>query len=213
MPRAAMARPAIAGAAAAPPVAGQAIELPPPAGGATQRDRTLLGLLFLGIGTVWLGLPLQALLTAAPPPLPGLGGAGACGLMAVGAGHLLWALDFLLRRHTLTVEGSALQVATRRLTGLRRWREPLASYRGVRWRRQRVYHRYGWRALHVLELAHADPARVVVLLSTRDEALADACARNWATALGLPLLTAGAPRRRRLGPRSSAAGQTGLAAR
>jgi hypothetical protein len=214
MPRAAKSRAAIAGAAAAPPVPGQAIELPPPASDATRRDRTLLGLLFLAIGGIWVGLPLHALLSDAPPPLPGLGAAGACALIAVGAGHLLWALDLLLRRHTLTIEESALQVATRGLTGVRRWHEPLANYRGVRCRHQRVYHRYGWRTVHVLELAHADPAKVIVLLSTRDAALAEACARDWASALGLPLLTGGrAAPRGALAPLAGGAGQKGLAPR
>ena len=124
--------------------------------------------------------------------MPGLGVAGSCALLAVGAGHLLWALDLLLRRRTLTVEASTLQVAVRSLTGVRRWREPLASYRGVRHRRERVYHRYGWRVIHRIELAHPDPRKTVGLLSTRDEGLAGAAARRWSDALGLPLVAADA---------------------
>jgi hypothetical protein len=189
MPRAAKPRAATSGAAVVLPVAGRPIDLPAPAGG-TQRDRMLLGLLVLAIGSVWLGLPLLALLSGAPPPLPGLGPVGSCGLMAVGVGHLLWGLDLLLRRRTLTIEQSTVLVAMRSLTGVRRWREPLANYRGVRHRRQRVYHRYGWRVVHLLELAHADRTKVIGLLSTRDEALAEASARGWAKALRLPLLTA-----------------------
>jgi len=205
----------LAEAAAAPPLAGQAVDLPPPGGGAGPRDRALLALLVLAIGSVWLGLPAHALLTAAPPPLPGLGVAGACGLMAVGAGHLLWALGLLLHRRTLRVEEATLLVAVRGLRGVRRWREPLANYRGVRHHRQRVYHRYGWRALHVLELAHADPAKVVGLLRTRDEALAEARARDWAGALGLPLLTGGraAARRRPPAPLPGGGGRQSLAPR
>jgi hypothetical protein len=173
-----------------PPAAGRAIDLPGSAGGARPRDRLLLGALVLAIGGVWIGVPLRALLGGAPPPLPGLGMAGSCALLAVGAGHLLWALDLLLRRRTLTVGASTLQVAVRSLTGVRRWREPLASYRGVRHRRERVYHRYGWRVVHRIELAHPDPGRIVGLLTTRNEGLAEAAARRWSEALGVPLLAA-----------------------
>ena len=173
-----------------PPAAGRAPELPASAAVARPRDRLLLGALVLAIGGVWIGVPLRALASGSPPPLPGLGVAGSCALLAVGAGHLLWALNLLLRRRTLTVEASTLQVAVRSLTGVRRWREPLASYRGVRHRRERVYHRYGWRVIHRIELAHPDPRRIVGLLSTRNEGLAEAAARRWSDALGLPLIAA-----------------------
>ena len=187
MPRAAM--PMLS---CSPPTAGRASELPASAAPTRPRDRLLLGALVLAIGGVWIGVPLRALVSGAPPPLPGLGVAGSCALLAVGAGHLLWALDLLLRRRTLTVGASTLQVAVRSLTGVRRWREPLASYRGVRHRRERVYHRYGWRVIHRIELAHPDPRRIVGLLSTRDEGLAGAAARRWSDALGLPLVAADA---------------------
>ena len=192
MPRAAM--PTLS---CTPSRAGRALDLPGSAGGARPRDRLLLGALVLAIGGVWIGVPLRALLSGAPPPLPGLGFAGSCALLAVGACHLLWALDLVLRRRTLTVEPSAIQVAVRSLTGVRRWREPLASYRGVRHRRERVYRRYGWRVVHLIELAHPDPARTVHLLSTRDAALAEAVARRWSEALHLPLLAADAAAGRR----------------
>jgi hypothetical protein len=146
--------------------------------------------LVLAIGSVWIGVPLRALVSGGPPPLPGLGVAGSCALLAVGAGHLLWALDLLLHRQTLTVEPGALQVAVRSLAGVRRWREPLASYRGVRHRRERVYHRYGWRVVHRIELAHPDPRRTIGLASTREQGLAEAAAHRWSEMLGLPLVPA-----------------------
>ena len=164
--------------------------LPGPAGGTRQQDRKLLGGLVLAIGSVWIAVPLLALVAGAAPPLPDLGTAGSCSLVAVGAAHALWALHLLLHRQTLTVDQSTVEVAVRSLRGVRRWREPLASYRGLRHRRERVYHRYGWRVLHVIELAHHDPTRVIGLLRTRDEALAEACGRSWAKSLDLPLLAA-----------------------
>src|SRR5688500_4062023 len=106
MPRAAM--PTLS---CSPPTAGRAPELPASAASVRPRDRLLLGALVLAIGGVWIGVPLRTLVGGAPPPWPGLGVAGSCALLAVGACHLLWALDLLLRRRTLTVGASTLQVA------------------------------------------------------------------------------------------------------
>ncbi|HSA80581.1 MAG TPA: hypothetical protein VLE23_07140, partial [Geminicoccaceae bacterium] len=154
--------------------------------------------LILAIGSVWIALPLPPLITGAPPAVPSLGVAGTCGLVAVGIGHVLWALDLLLRRHTLIIGQTSLELSARGLFGTRRWREPPANYRGLRQRRQRVYHRYGWRTVYRLELAHPDPSKEFCLISTRDGRWIEACGRQWAARLGLPVLpgeSAAAPRR------------------
>ena len=172
-----------------PPAPGRAIDLPGP-DLTTRRDRMLLGGLILTIGSIWIALPLLPLITGAPPPLPGLGLAGICGLIAVGFGHVLWAVDLLIYRHILIIDQTSLQLLVRRLLGARRWHEPLANYRGLRHRPERVRHRYGWRIVHRLELAHPDPAKEFCLMSTRDGRQIEACSRQWAARLGLPVLPA-----------------------
>ena len=171
------------------PPPGRAIDLPGP-GLAARRDRMLLGGLILAIGSVWVALPWLPLLTGAPPPWPGLGLAGSSALVAVGAGQALWGLELLLRRRTLIVGQSSLQLTSRGLLGARQWHEPLANYRGLRQRRERVRHRYGWRIVYRLELAHPDPTRELCLISTRDGRRIEASGRQWAARLGLPLLPA-----------------------
>lgn len=197
-----------------PPAPGRAIDLPGP-DLTTRRDRVLLGGLILAVGSLWIALPLLPPVTGAPPPLPGLGGAGICGLVAVGVGQVLWAFDLLIRRRTLIIDQSSLQLSVRGLTGARRWREPLASYRGLRHRPERVRHRYGWRIVHRLELAHPDPAKELCLMSTRDWRRIEACGRQWAARLGLPVLPAesAAPPRMVLDPVSGTAPPKGLATR
>ncbi|HSA82579.1 MAG TPA: hypothetical protein VLE23_17310 [Geminicoccaceae bacterium] len=180
-----------------PPPPGRAIDLPG-RDQATRRERTLLGGLILAIASVWIALPLLPLITGAPQPLPGLGVAATCGLIAVGIGQVLWALDLLLRRRTLIIGEASLELSVRGLLGARRWREPLANYRGLRHRRERVRHRYGWRMVYRLELAHPDPTKELCLISTRDGGRIEACGRQWAARLGLPVLpveSAAAPRR------------------
>ena len=172
-----------------PPPPGRAIDLPGP-DQATRRDRMLLGGLILAIGSAWIALPLLPLITGAPPPLPGLGVAGTCGLIALGIGQVLWALDLLIRRRTLIIGQTSLELSVRGLLGARRWHEPLANYRGLRHRCERVRHRYGWRMVHRLELAHPDPTRELCLISTRDGRRIEACGRQWAARLGLPVLPA-----------------------
>ena len=132
------------------------VDLPGP-DQATRRDRMLLGGLILAIGSAWIALPVLSLITGAPPPLPGLGVAGTCGLIAPGIGQVLWALDLLIRRRTLIIGQTSLELSVRGLLGARRWHEPLANYRGLRHRCERVRHRYGWRMIHRLELAHPVP--------------------------------------------------------
>jgi hypothetical protein len=162
---------------------------PAPVGRSAEPDHLLLGLLVLAIAGVWIAVPLLALLVGRPA-LPGLGPLGSCLLLAIGIAQLLWALDLLLRRQTLTIDDGTVQLAERRLTGVHRWREPLAHYRGLRHRRDRVRHRYGWRVVHRLELVHAEPGKGICLISTRDERRLIAAADRWARMLGVPLWSA-----------------------
>ena len=174
----------------------------------------LLGGLILAIGSVWIVLPLLPLISKAPPPLPGLGIAGSCGLVAVGVAQVLWGFDLLIRRRTLIIGQSSLQLSVRGLLGGRRWHEPLTNYRGLRHRHERVRHRYGWRMVYRLELAHPDPARELCLMSTRDGRRIEACSQQWAERLGLPVLSAenAASPRKALGLVSGIATPQGLAA-
>jgi hypothetical protein len=150
-----------------------------------EPDHPLLGALILAIAAIWIAVPLLAL-AAGRPALPSLGPAGSCSLVAVGVVQLLWALDLLLRRQTLAIAGDALQMAERRLLGVRRWSEPLDRFRGLRHRRLRVRGRHGWRIVHRLDLVHAEPAKAVCLLLTRDERRLVDAARRWARWSGLP---------------------------
>jgi hypothetical protein len=180
-----------------PPPPSRAIDLPGP-DLATRRERMLLGGLILAIGSFWIAVPLLALITGAPAPLPGLGVVGVCGLVAVGIGQALWGLDLLIRRRTLIIDQSSLQLSISGLLGARRWHEPLANYRGLRHRHERVRHRYGWRMVYRLELAHPNPAKELCLMSTRDGRRLEACGRQWAARLDLPLLPAESAARPRM---------------
>jgi hypothetical protein len=162
---------------------------PVPVGRSAEPDRLLLGLLILAIAGVWIAVPLLALL-GLRPALPDLGPLGDGALLLIGLAQLLWAVDLLLRRQTLTIGEGTVQLAERRLTGARRWSEPLAQYRGLRHRRARIRHRYGWRVVHRLELVHAEPGKTICLISTRDERRLTAAAGAWSRLLGLPLWSA-----------------------
>jgi hypothetical protein len=190
---------AIAGRAAAP--AGEAMAgsgaasgagsvAAPPRRRAPRRctvasDHPLLGALILAIAGVWIAVPLLAL-AEGRAALQNLGIAGSCSLVAVGVAQLLWGLHLLLRRQTLTVGDDALQMAERGLLGVRRWREPIAHFRGLRHRRQRLRGPRGWSVVHRLELVHPEPSRAICLLTTRDERRLAAAARQWAQWLELP---------------------------
>jgi len=150
-----------------------------------EVDHPLLGALVLAIAGVWIAVPLLAL-AEGRTAFQNMGIAGSCSLVAVGVAQLLWALDVLLRRKTLTIGENALQMAERSLLGVRRWREPIARFRGLRHRRQRVRGPRGWRVVHRLELVHPEPAKSICLLTTRDERRLAAAARQWAQWLGLP---------------------------
>jgi hypothetical protein len=150
-----------------------------------KPEGPLLGALILAVAGVWIAVPALALVEGRAA-LPNLGVGGSCSLIAVGIAQLLWGLHVLLRRRTLTVGENALQIAERGLLGVRRWQEPLAHFRGLRHRRQRVHGRRGWKVVHRLELVHPEPSKAVCLLSSRDERRIAAAARKWARCLGLP---------------------------
>jgi hypothetical protein len=154
-----------------------------------EPDHPLLGALILLVAGVWIGVPLLALADGRPA-LPSLGPIGSYSLVAVGIVQLLWALDVLLRRQTLTIAGNALQMAERGLLGVRRWHEPLAHFRGLRHRRQRVRGQHGWRVVHRLELVHAEPSRAICLLRSCDEGRVSEAARRFAHGSGLPTWSA-----------------------
>ena len=182
----ALAGPATGPAGASPPGSGDRPIAAPErrAMRAVASDHSLLGALVLAIAGVWIAVPLLALVEGREA-LQNLGLAGSCALVAVGVAQLLWALDLLLRRKTLTLGENALQMAERGLLGVRRWREPIARFRGLRHRRQRVRGPRGFSVVHRLELVHPEPAKSICLLTTRDERRVVAAARQWAQWLGL----------------------------
>jgi hypothetical protein len=182
-------------------VRGQPIDLAQPSGVGGRRPILLAGLV-LTVGSIWIAVPLFALLTGARPPLPDLGVAGTCVLFTVGVGQVLWGLNLLLRRETLIIDQDSLHVVVRGLSGVRRWSEPLANYRGLRHRRQRVWHRYGWRVVHRLELAHPDPAKEIELARTWGERRIETLRRQWAELLHLPVWSAESVAPRRPSPES-----------
>ncbi len=163
---------------------------PPEPPNAAGRRQMLLAALLLVIGGVWIGVPLRALLTGARPPLRDLGIVGMGLLLAAGIGQALWGLNLLARRKTLIIDRNAVHVSVRGLLGVRRWSEPLANYRGLRHRRERIRHRYGLRTLHRLQLAHPDPAKEIELIRTQNERQIAAARRQWAKWLDLPIWSA-----------------------
>lgn len=179
---------------------------------ALSRPQMLLASLLLAIGGIWIAVPLLALLTDARPPLPDLGTVGVGVLVAAGAGQILWGLNLLLRRKTLIIDQNVLHVSVRGLLGVRRWSEPLANYRGLCHRRERVRHRYGWRVVHRLQLAHPDPAKEIDLVRTSGERRIAAARQQWAEWLGLPVWSAdgAAPRATSPEPERRAAAPKGV---
>lgn len=173
----------------APAPAGRPVDLPE-LPGAGNRPQILLGGLVLAIGAIWIVVPLLPLVIGARPPLPDLGDAGIGVLVAVGAGQVLWGLDLLLRRETLIIDQNTLHVAIRGLWARRRWSEPLANYRGLRHRRDRIRHRYGWRIEHRLQLAHPDPTKEIELARTWSERRIEAARHQWAAQMNLPVWSA-----------------------
>ncbi len=176
---------------------------------AGDRQQTLLAGLLLAVGSIWMAVPLLDFMTGTPLPFPGLGAVGVAVLLAVGAGQVLWGLDLLLYRKTLTIDHHTVRVSVRGLWSVRRWSEPLANYHGLRHRRERVRHRYGWRIVHRLQLAHRDPAKEIDLLRTRGEPRIAAARRQWSEWLDLPIWSgdvaasrrwADEPERRAVGP-------------
>jgi hypothetical protein len=153
-----------------------------------RRDGRPIGALILAIGTLWLAVPMPALLGGAPFPIAELGRSGAWASLGIGVALMLWGLWVLWCRQTIRIHGDEVHVRTRHLLGVTSWSEPLASYRAVVWRSEPIHRRAGRRTLHLVELSHADRARTVTLLSSTGEVGARDCWWAWAQDLGLPAI-------------------------
>ena len=150
----------------------------------------VLGALLLAIAGVWFAAPLRAVLAGESWSTLILGGPDRLPAVAMGVVFAFWGLDHLVRRQEIIIAGGIVRVLTRRVTGVRRWHEPLANYLGLHHRRRPVHHRYGWRIVHRLELAHPQPAKELCLMSTRDGRQLEACSRQWAAQLSVLVLSA-----------------------
>jgi hypothetical protein len=155
-----------------------------PAAG-VRRDGRPIGALILAIGTLWLAVPLPALLGGAPFPIAELGRSGAWASLGIGVALVLWGLRVLMRRQTIRIHGEEVHVRARHLLAVTSWSEPLANYRAVVWRSEPIHRRSGTRMLHLVELSHADRARTVTLLSSTSEVAARNGWWAWAQDLGL----------------------------
>jgi hypothetical protein len=150
-----------------------------------RRDGQLVGGLILAIGTLWLAVPLRALLGIAPHPIADLGLSGTYGSLGVGIALMLWGLRILMRRQTIRIDDDRVHVTLRRVTGATSWSEPLGNYRGVVWRSEAIYRRDSWQTLHLIDLWHEDPSRTVTLLSSMSAVAARDFWQGWAEGLGL----------------------------
>ena len=152
-----------------------------------QMPQAGLRCILLAIASLWLAVPTCRLLAGETTEVPGLGSSGVYWAGAVGVGLAVVALHRMVRRKTIVVEGGGVRVASRSLLGGHAWREPLASYSGIRARRMERPPRYGPRRWHVIELWHPDPAKTVELARTRDPCAGAEQAEVWAGRLTLPL--------------------------
>ena len=152
-----------------------------------HRRLALAGVLMAAIAAVWCAVAIRGLVVGAPEVIPGLGTIGAAGSLMVGTALALLGLSWIVRREVLVIDRDTVELADRRLTGVRGWHAPLTGYRGVRDRQEQHPHRYGTRVWYVVELWHPEPARTVELARTRDPRTVEECAVSWAGRLGLPL--------------------------
>lgn len=160
-------------------------------GSAVVVDRApdqLPGRLLVVIAILWIALPVRALLSGDGKVMPGLGASGAYWALAIGAVLALVALVRLSQRETIVVEGGVVAVTVQDLVRRATWREPLASYHGLRRHRAWQPHRYGQRTWYVIDLWHPDPSKVVELARGRDPERIDDQASTLARRLDLPLL-------------------------
>src|SRR5919106_111458 len=144
-----------------------------------QMPQAGLRCILLAIASLWLAVPTCRLLAGETTEVPGLGSSGVYWAGAVGVGLAVVALHRMVRRKTIVVEGGGVRVASRSLLGGHAWREPLASYSGIRARRMERPPRYGPRRWHVIELWHPDPAKTVELARTRDPCAGAEQAEVW----------------------------------
>lgn len=153
-----------------------------------RRRLALPGVLMVAIAAVWCAVAIRGLVVGAPEVIPGLGTTiGAAGTLMVGSALALLGLSWIVRREVLVIDRDMVELADRRLTGVRVWHAPLTGYRGVRDRQEQHPHRYGTRVWYVVELWHPEPEKTVELARTRDPRTVEECAVSWARRLGLPL--------------------------
>jgi hypothetical protein len=151
----------------------------------SRRDGQPLGVLVLAIGALWLAAPLPVLLGGVPFAIAEFGRDGAWASLGIGIALVLWGLRMLMRRQTIRIDGDHVHVRMRHLLGVTSWSEPLANYRGIVWRSEPIRRRGRRQTLYLIDLAHADRARTVTLLSSTNEAAARDGWRAWAQSLGL----------------------------
>jgi hypothetical protein len=118
----------------------------------------------------------------------------ACGFGFFGLLNLVYGIVQSGFEKSLLVTDSLVMVTTRSwLRGQRDWREPLASYRGVRLRehhlrRGTVGNVESTKTYHVVELVHDDPRRTVPLHVREDGAAPRDVQEAFARRFGLPAL-------------------------
>ena len=150
-----------------------------------RRDGQPIGALILAIGTLWLAVPLPALLGDAPFPIAELGRGGAWASLCIGIALVIWGLRILLRRQTIRIEDDRVSVRTRHMLGVTVWSEPLASYTGMVWRSEPIRRRGGTQVLHRVDLWHEDRSRTLTLLSSTSEVAARDAWQAWSQQFGL----------------------------
>ena len=150
-----------------------------------RRDGQLVGALIMAIGTLWLVVPLQALVSIAPHPVADFGRGGTYGSLGIGIALVLWGLRILMRRQTIRIDDDCVHVTVRRVTGATSWSEPLTNYRGVVWRSEPIYRRDSWQTLHLIDLWHEDPSKTVTLFSSTSAVAARDFWQGWTESLGL----------------------------
>jgi hypothetical protein len=147
---------------------------------AERHDGRPIGGLILAIGVAWLALALRDLV-AGGSQVVGLGASGGYLALGIGTALALWGCRILVRRQTIRIDDSGVNVQVRHMLGMTSWSEPLANYRGVVWRTERVRRR----DLQLIELSHEEPSKTLTLFSSTGDRGAEGIWQAWAQRLGL----------------------------
>lgn len=150
-----------------------------------RRDGKPIGALIVAIGTLWLAVPLPALLGDAPFPVAEFGHGVALASLGIGIALVIWGLRILVRRQVIRIEDDRVSVTIRGMTGTTSWIEPLAGYGGMVWRSEPIRRRGGTLVLHLVDLWHEDRSRTLTLLSSTSEVAARNAWQAWSQELGL----------------------------